>query len=130
MQLCVQDEQPPRSALEFHAWSALEPIRLEKLFTAAMLDCGGWVLERTEPRNGQISYLVEFACERSVDVYSALVALGIELSQHAHLSLTRLWQCARHGHCLRRMPVARMRITILSVGVAESELAETAPQGG
>jgi hypothetical protein len=129
MHRCIQDEQH-LSTVEFRAWSALEPMLLEKLFTAAMLDCGGWVLERTEPRNGHMSFLVEFACERSMNVYSALVALGIELSRHAHLSLTRLWQCARHGHCLRRLPVARIRIVIQAVSVSESELAETAPQGG
>ncbi|HWE83378.1 MAG TPA: hypothetical protein VG267_00435 [Terracidiphilus sp.] len=130
MQLCVQDEQPPLSAVEFHACSTLDPVLMEKRFSTAILDCGGWVLEQSATPDGYVRFLVEFGCERSMDVYSALVGLGIELSRHAHLSLTRLWQCARHGHCLRRMPVARMRITILSVAVAESELAETAPQGG
>ncbi len=130
MHVCIQDEQPPLSTVEFLAWSALEPTLLEEIFSEAMLNCGGWVLERTEPRHGYVSFLVEFACERSMDVYSALVALGIQLSRHAHLSLTRLWQCARHGSCLRRLPVARMRITIQTVSASESELTGTAPHGG
>ncbi|HTX74984.1 MAG TPA: hypothetical protein VMD29_02175 [Terracidiphilus sp.] len=128
MQLCIQDEQQ-LFTLEFQAWSVTEPARLPKLFSAAMLECGGSVLEQTQPRHGYLSFLVEFACERSMEIYAALVALGIHLSRQAHRSLTTLCQCARYGNCLKRRHIARIRITVQAVFVAESRAAGTAPRG-
>lgn len=119
MHVCIQDEQPV-STLEFRACSTLEPQLLTRLLPAAILDSGGWVAERSEPRNGSMDFVVEFPCERSMDVYCTLVGLGMELSRHAHLSMTRLCQCARHGHCLMRLPIARACITVEAASVSES----------
>lgn len=43
-----------------------------------------------------MTLLFEFERHACVDVYSALIAAGLELSQHGHLRLTELCQCTRN----------------------------------
>lgn len=109
--ICSQQGQQP-TTLEFHALSTLPPILFHDLFAEAMLACGGWILERRELPDEAASYLIEFECGHSLEVYAALVSLGIHLSRNAHLSLTGLCQCARQGACAKLMPTARIRLTV------------------
>lgn len=100
------------AAFEFYARSTLDAGKLAEHLSIAILGCGGWILDLKEHGDGLVSLLWEFECARSMEVYGVLVALGLELSRHAHLSMTQLWQCARHGHCVRRLPVTRIRLTV------------------
>jgi hypothetical protein len=123
-------EMPPASAVEFSAAAPMQPAPLAELLSAAILSCGGWILERHEPRPGWLSVLMEFECERSMEIYFAVIALGIQLSRKAHLSLTGLCQCARHAACLRCLPVARVRMTVQTgADCPTAELANTQPCG-
>lgn len=117
MLTCIQETQC-RSTVELHGWSPQPFDLLAALFPAAILNCGGWILDHAAPDDGPASYLVEFPCERSLEVYTALVTLGIQLSRSAHLNLTRLWQCARQGKCLHQRPVVRIRMTLQSAATA------------
>jgi len=105
-------EMPAASVVEFSAAAPMLPTPLAELLSAAIVSCGGWILERNEPRPGWLSFLLEFECERSMEVYFAVIALGIQLSRKAHLSLTGLCQCARHAACVRCLPIARVRMTV------------------
>jgi hypothetical protein len=111
MPVCVGGDKPP-ATLEFHARSTTDLSRLAGRVSIAIPGCGGRILDLDELRDGLLCVLWEFECERAMEVYGALVALGIQLSRDAHMSMTRVWQCARHGHCLRRLPVMRVRMTI------------------
>lgn len=86
--------------------------KLAELLSIAITGCGGWILEQSETQDGLLRVLFEFECERAMEIYGVLVSLGIQLSRYAHLSLIGLWQCARHGHCFKRLPVTRIRMTI------------------
>jgi len=82
-------------ALQMKAVSIEEPGRLVQTLTGAILGCGGWVLSRGANDSGTINMLFEFERQACVDVYSLLIAAGLELSQSGHLRFTELCQCTR-----------------------------------
>jgi hypothetical protein len=82
-------------ALEMKAVSAEEPSRLVKTLTGGILGCGGWVLSRGASDSGMVSMLFEFERQACLDIYSVIIAAGIELSQNGHIRFTELCQCTR-----------------------------------
>jgi hypothetical protein len=85
-------------AMEMKAVSIEEPSRLVQTLTGAILGCGGWVLSRGASDTGMVSMLFEFERQACVDIYSILIAAGLELSQSGHLRFTELCQCTRSQH--------------------------------
>lgn len=83
-------------ALEMKAVSAIEPSRLVQQLTGGILGCGGWVLSRGASDTGIVSMLFEFERQACLDIYSVVIAAGIELSQSGHRHFTELCQCTRH----------------------------------
>lgn len=82
-------------ALEMRAVSVEEPSRLVKTLTGGILGCGGWVLSRGASESGTVSMLFEFERHACLDIYSVLIASGVELSQNGHIRFTELCQCTR-----------------------------------
>jgi len=82
-------------AMQMKAVAIEEPARLVQTLTGAILGCGGWVLSRGANDTGTISMLFEFERQACVDIYSVLIAAGLELSQSGHIRLTELCQCTR-----------------------------------
>lgn len=82
-------------ALEMKAVSVEEPSRLVKTLTGAILGCGGWVLSRGASDSGVVSMLFEFERQACLDIYSVLIAAGLELNQNGHVRFTELCQCTR-----------------------------------
>jgi len=74
-----------------------EPSRLVKMITGAILGCNGWVLSRSASDTGLIDILFEFERQACLEIYSVLMASGLELSRAAHLQFTELCQCTRMG---------------------------------
>jgi hypothetical protein len=77
------------------AISLVEPSRLVQTLTGAILGCGGWILSRAANESGGLNLLFEFERQACVDIYTVLMASGLELSQSGHLRLTELCQCTR-----------------------------------
>jgi hypothetical protein len=84
-------------AMQMKAVSVEEPSRLVQTLTGAILGCGGWVLSRGANDTGLINMLFEFERQDCVDVYSVLVAAGLELSKNGHIRFTELCQCTRNN---------------------------------
>jgi len=82
-------------AMQMKAISIEEPSRLVQTLTGAILGCGGWVLSRGANDTGTISMLFEFERQACVDIYSVMIAAGLELSQSGHIRFTELCQCTR-----------------------------------
>ncbi len=82
-------------AMQMKAISIEEPSRLVQTLTGAILGCGGWVLSRGANDSGGITMLFEFERQVCVDIYSVLIAAGLELSQSGHVRFTELCQCTR-----------------------------------
>jgi hypothetical protein len=82
-------------AMQMKAISLEEPSRLVQTLTGAILGCGGWVLSRGANDSGTISMLFEFERQACVEIYSVMIAAGLELSQSGHIRFTELCQCTR-----------------------------------
>jgi hypothetical protein len=82
-------------AMQMKAVSIEEPARLVQSLTGAILGCGGWVLSRGANDTGMVNMLFEFERHACVEVYSLLIAAGLELSQSGHIRFTELCQCTR-----------------------------------
>ena len=82
-------------AMQMKAVSTEEPSRLVRSLTGAILGCGGWVLSRGANDTGRVNMLFEFERQACVDIYTVLIAAGVELSQTGHARLTELCQCTR-----------------------------------
>ena len=82
-------------AMQMKAISLEEPSRLVQTLTGAILGCGGWVLSRGANNSGTISILFEFERQACVEIYSVMIAAGLELSQSGHIRFTELCQCTR-----------------------------------
>lgn len=82
--------------MQMKAISIKEPARLVKTLTGAILGCGGWVLCRGANDTGIVSMLFEFERQACVDIYSVLIAVGLDLSQKGHIRFTELCQCTRN----------------------------------
>ncbi len=82
-------------AMQMKAVSIEEPSHLVKTLTGAILACGGWVLSRGANDTGTVNMLFEFERQVCVDIYSVLIAAGIDLSRAGHIRFTELCQCTR-----------------------------------
>jgi hypothetical protein len=82
-------------AMQMKAVSTEEPSRLVQSLTGAILGCGGWVLSRGANDAGTVNMLFEFERQACIDIYTVLIAAGVELSQNGHIRFTELCQCTR-----------------------------------
>ena len=81
--------------MQMTAVSTEDPSRLVKSLTGAILGCGGWVLSRGASDTGAVSMLFEFERQACIDIYSILIAAGVELSPNGHVRFTELCHCTR-----------------------------------
>ena len=81
--------------MQMKAVSTEEPSRLVQCLTGAILGCGGWVLSRGANDTGTVNMLFEFERHACIDIYTILIAAGVELSQTGHIRFTELCQCTR-----------------------------------
>ena len=82
-------------ALRMKATTMDDPPRLIQTLTGAILANGGWVLSRGSNEQGTINMLFEFERMYCVEIYTVLIAVGLELSQLAHMRFTELCQCTK-----------------------------------
>jgi hypothetical protein len=108
------------------AISQVEPSRLVKSVTGAILACGGWVLGRSATDTGLIDILFEFERRSCLEIYSTLIAAGLVLSHGAHLRFTELCQCTRLGTraCSEEVVSVDLEVQTFPLG----QLVENAPQ--
>jgi len=81
--------------MQMKAVSIEEPSRLVQSLTGAILGCGGWVLSRGASDTGTVNMVFEFERQACVEIYSVMIAAGLELSQSGHVRFTELCQCTR-----------------------------------
>ncbi len=69
--------------LRLVATCADDPQRILRFLSGAVLTCGGWVLSRSLPDSDSVEMSFEFARAVSLEIYSVLIAAGLELSRGA-----------------------------------------------
>lgn len=112
-------------ALQMKAISREEPGRLVKTLSGAILACGGWILSRSATDTGLIDILFEFERGSCLEIYSILIAAGLELSQAAHMRFTEVCQCTWLARidCSKEIVSVELEVQTFASG------AETAPPG-
>jgi hypothetical protein len=101
--------------LRLTATCADDPQHILRFLTGAVLACGGWVLSRSLPGSDTVEMSFEFARAVSLEIYSMLIAAGLELSRDAHISMTELCQCTKDLLATKAYDVARIRLLVLAV---------------
>ena len=64
--------------------------------TNALTHCGGWVLDRKTTSATAMEFRLEIQLQGIVELYSSLVASGLELTRGTHETLTALCTSRRH----------------------------------
>ena len=64
--------------------------------TTAFTHCGGWVLERKTTSATAMEFRIEIQLQGIVELYSSLVATGVELTRGTHDTLTALCTSRKH----------------------------------
>jgi hypothetical protein len=59
-------------------------------------DCGAWIRSRSYVEPGTARLVFEFPRDICVEIYSALVSVGLQLTATSHLLLTELCRCTPH----------------------------------
>lgn len=81
--------------LNLIALGAEDAPRTIRFLTGAIMACGGDVLSRRFDAGGAATIEFEFVRAICVEMYSVLIAAGLELSAESHLALASLCQCTR-----------------------------------
>lgn len=114
-------------AIEMKAVSDVDPSRLVQMLTGGILGCGGWVLSRGASDTGTVNMLFEFERRACVDIYSVLIAAGLELSPVGHRRFTELCQCTRNHHRDCSNEIASVDLEI-QTHLAEMNVGHSAPE--
>jgi hypothetical protein len=69
-------------------------------------DCGAWIRSRSYIEAGTARFVFEFPRDICVEIYSALVSVGLQLTTASHRALTELCRCTPHVFDLasRKLP--------------------------
>jgi hypothetical protein len=115
------DQETMRDGYDSEGWflrltalSADDPQRLVRFLTGVLLGCGGWILTRTTEGDDLAVLDFEFARASCVEIYAALIASGLELSQDSHLRMAELCHCTRNLIQSKAFDVARIDLVIYS----------------
>ncbi|HUB17104.1 MAG TPA: hypothetical protein VL990_00620 [Acidobacteriaceae bacterium] len=69
--------------------------RTVRFLTGAVMACGGYVLSRRFDADQSAAIEFEFLRATCVEMYSILIAAGLELTAQSHVILATLCQCTR-----------------------------------
>ncbi len=98
------------------------PASLLETLDGALVACGGWVLARGAVSEHCADIDFEFPRTHSIEMYSLLVASGMELSTEAHGQLTELCQCTHHVGEEEGSVAARVHLSLYAEKASESFL--------
>ena len=76
-------------------------------------DCGGWIRSRSYTEPGTARFVFEFPRDICVEIYSALVSVGLQLTAASHSALTELCRCTPHVFDLASRTLPAMDVATL-----------------
>ncbi len=110
-------------SLDIQGFSYEERQGLLPTLTSAFADCGGWVLHRKTLSPSTMEFRVEIQLRAVVDLYSSILASGLELTRAGHLGLTHLCTCRKNLSTpadLGQVVALRIEITFLEDATLQS----------
>jgi hypothetical protein len=82
--------------LEIQGYSYEERHGLLPTLASAFADCGGWVLDRKTLSPTTMEFRLEIQLRAAIDLYSSILAAGLELTRAGHLGLAHLCTCHKN----------------------------------
>lgn len=84
------------SIVQLSAFLSEDHSRSLLMLHGALAHCGGWLLNRASGAFGAEQVIFEFPRDVCVEIYSALVSLGLDFAPSSHLRLTQLCRCTSY----------------------------------
>ena len=82
--------------LDIQGFSYEERHGLLPILTSAFADCGGWIADRKTLSPSTMEFRIEIQLRAVIELYSSIIASGLELTRAAHTTLTDLCTCRKH----------------------------------
>jgi hypothetical protein len=82
--------------LDIHGYSYRDRFNVMLSLTDSLTDSGAWITDRSTVSASitELRFEIQLGCV--LDLYTALIATGLELTRSAHLAMTELWTCYNH----------------------------------
>ena len=90
--------------LDLQGYSYQDRTGLLPELTTALTHSGGWVLERRTLSPTTMEFKLEIQLRGIVELYSALIGTGLELTRSTHGTLTDLCTCRQFRKCAAADP--------------------------
>lgn len=101
------------STVELHGFSYDDRRRILAAVLEAMTACGGWVLEQKAISPTQTALRFEIQMRSSVELYSELIAAGVELTRESHMKMTELCTLRVHNpHKAKKRRILTVRLEL------------------
>jgi hypothetical protein len=114
-------------SLDIQGFSYEERYGLLPTLTSAFADCGGWILQRKTLSPSTMEFHLEIQLRAAVDLYSSIIATGLELTRAGHLGLTHLCICRKNLSApadLGQIVAIRIEISFLEDATLQSVFAK------
>jgi hypothetical protein len=114
-------------SLDIQGYSYEERHGLLPSLTSAFAECGGWILDHKTLSPTMIEFRIEIQLRAVVDLYSSILASGLELTRSAHLGLTHLCTCRKNlskQADLGQIVTIRIEVSFLEDATLQSLLAK------
>jgi hypothetical protein len=108
--------EPKGWELNLNALCADDTARTVRFLTGAVMACGGFVLSRRFDAGETAAIEFEFVRAMCVEMYSVLIAAGLQLTAQSHLIMASLCQCTRETLEATAGDPVRVELTIHKSG--------------
>jgi len=102
--------------LNLAALCSEDAARTVRFLTGAVIACGGYVLSRRFDAEQTAAIEFEFIRATCVEMYSVLIAAGLELTAQSHMILSTLCQCTRETLEMTASDPVRVELVIRKAG--------------
>jgi hypothetical protein len=119
--LCLPDSIIKGWDLNLTALCADETPRTVRFLSGAVMACGGYVLSRRFDTAGSAAIEFEFVRATCVEMYSVMIAAGLDLSAQSHLAMSALCQCTRETLEATAGDPVRVELTIRKAATSLTE---------
>ena len=114
-------------SLDIQGFSYEERHGLLPTLASAFADCGGWILDRKTLSPSTMEFRVEIQLRAVIELYSSIIASGLELTRSGHLGLTHLCICRKNLSApadLGQLVTIRIEISFLEDATLQSVFAK------
>jgi hypothetical protein len=99
-------------SLDIQGFSYEERHGVLPTLTSGFAECGGWILDRKILSPSTLEFHLEIQLRAVVDLYSSILASGLELTRNGHLGLTHLCTCRKNLSATEQCQVISIRIEV------------------